>query len=380
MYFKAPSCNTVTFTAIATASLLKMGGRVVVWAVAGCAGAGALLVWWAWRRRYPETPWRWEDVGEVGELVIYPLRGGRGVKVTEAEATRYGLAVEEMEDRSFIATSHYPSMVRPKFDLGDFDVSLTLDGSMVTLRCRWEGEEEEVEFDLQDVIKRGKVVEFSEIFTDDTLKGYDCGDEAAALLTKVTRDKRKRESVRLVYSGDLVRNREPRKVLKLSATDIYTYRLFKPSDRVVYGEDAAYMLASETSLADLNERQVKKKVTLDWFRPNVVVRGVRQAYDEDDWAYVRIGEVVLRRVKPCIQYKFWYLDPETGKNITNEEENVILKTLLRTRKMEGPKELQDYWERNPVFGVHLGIDSCGKVRVGDKVQVARASSNPRWQL
>ena len=60
----------------------------------------------------------------------------------------------------------------------------------------------------------------------------------------------------------------------------------------------AFMLTSESSLKDLNSR-LKRHVTLDRFRSNIVVRGVKQPYDEDDWAYVRIGGVVMRRLKPC---------------------------------------------------------------------------------
>lgn len=58
------------------------------------------------------------------------------------------------------------------------------------------------------------------------------------------------------------------------------------------------MLTSETSLADLNPR-LERPVTLDWFRSNIVVRGVKEPYDEDDYAFVRIGDVVFRRLKPC---------------------------------------------------------------------------------
>lgn len=43
---------------------------------------------------------RWEEVGEVAELVIFPLKSGCGVKVSQAEATPYGLAQGLLQDRS----------------------------------------------------------------------------------------------------------------------------------------------------------------------------------------------------------------------------------------------------------------------------------------
>lgn len=65
----------------------------------------------------------------------------------------------------------------------------------------------------------------------------------------------------------------------------------------MYADTSSFMVASESSMKDLNGR-LKEPVSMGWFRPNVVVRGARP-FDEDDWAFLKIGDVVLRRVKPC---------------------------------------------------------------------------------
>ncbi|KAG0724910.1 Mitochondrial amidoxime-reducing component 1 [Chionoecetes opilio] len=356
------------------------------WRAAGVGvgvGVGALLAWWAWRSEYfyPETPTKWEEVGEVSELVIYPLKSGRGVKVTEAEATRYGLARDLLEDRSFVVVTSADTIMFANDKPRLYNLILTLDGSVVTLRAVEEDQEERevVTFDLDDVIRAAKVINIQKF--EETLKGYDCGHEASAWLTRVLRERK--QVVRLAYNGDLTLDRQPGRSRMLDpgyAKDYY-YAQYKPSDRIVYAQHSAYTLASETSLADLNCRLEGESVTMEWFKPNIVVRGVREAYDEDDWAFVRIGDVVLRRLKPCTKCMFPHIPRvivPTWSEISRDDR--VKRVMLSTRQQKCPEALEYYWKSKPVFGSHLCIDVCGRVRVGDRVSVARTSSNPRWQV
>jgi uncharacterized protein len=56
-----------------------------------------------------------------------------------------------------------------------------------------------------------------------------------------------------------------------------------------FADAGPYLLASEESFADVNER-LEKKINIIRFRPNIVVSGTR-AWDEDDWKEITIGEV-----------------------------------------------------------------------------------------
>lgn len=335
-------------------------------------GVGALAAWWAWRRAltHPDTPTHWEEVGEVSQLIIYPLKSGRGVKVTEAEATRYGLAIDLLEDRSFVALED-TQVRRGRHDSLLVGVTLTLEGSEVTLQAK--GVEEVLEFDLQDVVRRGEVIEVKD-FRETLGKGYDCGEAAAAWLTKVLQKKRE---VRLAYNVDLTRERRTSGIVTKDEKKIYVYPGFRDYDRILYAEHAPYLLTSDTSLADINARMLQP-VTQDWFRPNIIVSGVAKAYDEDDWAFVRVGDVVFRRIKPCDRYEF--VDPESVWTSERDIGHILMRSLAQTRQMERPPILPERWKTRSVFGSHLGIDKGGRVRVGDKVAVARASHNPLWQL
>lgn len=66
------------------------------------------------------------------------------------------------------------------------------------------------------------------------------------------------------------------------------------------------MLLSEASVIDLNKRITRSPVNEHYFRPNIVVKG-SDAYSEDTWDWIKIGEnVVLRGFKHCIRY-MWFL-------------------------------------------------------------------------
>lgn len=343
---------------------LNVNGRAA--GVGVGVGVGALLAWWAWRRHHQsDTPARWEEVGEVSELVIYPLKSGRGIKVTEAEATRYGLAVDYLEDRSFMAVNKEGKFLTGRQLPKLTTVVMTLSGTKVSLEAPGA---ERLELDLKDVTRAAKVTD-AVVFNAD-VRGFDCGDKAAAWLNSAVNDGVVEGCIRLLYHGNLTRERKAREPA------FYSFPQYKASDRVLYADTCAFMLTSETSLADLNDR-LERPVTLDWFRSNIVVCGVTQPYDEDDYAFVRIGDVVFRRLKPCDRCIFTNVDPESGKKC---EDGEPINTLKKYRHVEGPEKLQRTWAQKPVFGLHLGIDTYGKVHVGDKVEVARASSNSRWKF
>lgn len=79
-------------------------------------------------------------------------------------------------------------------------------------------------------------------------------------------------------------------------------------------------------MADLNKRIGKTDVTVEHFRHNIVVDGSDlEAYDEDNWEWIKIGEkVILRNVKDCTRCIFTTIGPENGiRDITREP----LKTL-----------------------------------------------------
>ncbi|MGK5730018.1 MOSC domain-containing protein [Streptomyces sp. URMC 124] len=92
---------------------------------------------------------------------------------------------------------------------------------------------------------------------------------------------------------------------------------------------------------------------MDRFRPNVVVGGT-EAWAEDEWRRVRIGEVTFRAVKPCGRCIV-----TTTNQRTAERGKEPLRTLARHHRIGG----------KAVFGKNLIPEHTGTLRVGDDVEI-----------
>ena len=126
---------------------------------------------------------------------------------------------------------------------------------------------------------------------------------------------------------------------------------------VGFADGYAYLVTTQASLAELNRRLAAKgarEVPMNRFRPNFVVSG-GNAFDEDHWGRIRIGEATLRAVKPCGRCQVTTTDQTTGE-VTGPEP---LATLTAFRDSElGAR-----------FGMNLVTERGGAVRVGDAVEV-----------
>jgi uncharacterized protein YcbX len=137
-------------------------------------------------------------------------------------------------------------------------------------------------------------------------------------------------------------------------------------ERLVGFADAfAYLITGDASLADLNGRLAAKghpALPMNRFRPNLVVSG-SDAYAEDAWGEIRIGEAVLKSAKPCGRCQVTTTDQSTGE-------------------VQGPEPLatlatyRDSKEFGVLFGMNLVTVKPGCVRVGDQVLVSQSSGVP----
>ncbi len=126
-------------------------------------------------------------------------------------------------------------------------------------------------------------------------------------------------------------------------------------DHVSFADGFPFLLVSQASLDDLNDRLAaagKEKVTMQRFRPNIVVTGTG-AYDEDTWDEFAIGTVNFRVAKPCARCVMVNVDPATG-----ERGREPLLTLSAYRK-QGSKVM---------FGQNLVHNGHGLVRRGDRLR------------
>ena len=179
---------------------------------------------------------------------------------------------------------------------------------------------------------------------NDEVEAIDQGEAVAEWLTRFLA-----EPLRLVRFDDA----QDRRVEQAYAV--------RPEDQVGFADAYPLLIGNEASLAELNTR-LDEPLPMRRFRPNIVVAGA-EAYAEDSWSRVRVGEVEIAVVKPCARCAITTVNPDTG--MKGKEP---LTTLAKYRKAEGGVMFCEN-------AIHLGL---GTLRVGDSVVVQEHRTGSKW--
>lgn len=320
-----------------------------VTAAAVGAGTAVFFFWWWWNRRTKyQPPSKWRKVGELSDLVVYPVKSLGPVRYTTMECTKLGLKWGWLRDRTlmvidldghFITARQIPKMVQ---------VSPSISGSVLTLSAPGMMS---VSVDLSRIKGKG----FRAAVWGQAVAACDCGEEAARWLSRflIQED----AGFRLVYYPLEKPTRDVRTTNKV-------FPLIETDDTGAYPDATSYSLINEASILDLNSR-LEESVTPSQFRPNFVVKGAAPL-EEDNWDWVKIGDVIFRNIKPCTRCIFTTVDPESG---TKNPKAEPLKTLKSYRQITDPK-IRPHTGDSPVMGIHLGLKGPnGIVRLGDSIYV-----------
>lgn len=170
----------------------------------------------------------------------------------------------------------------------------------------------------------------------DTLRVPDAGDEAAAWVSEFIGN-----ATRLVHVP-----------VELARTTAAGYG--KDDDKVAFADGFPLLLIGQDSLQDLSNR-VGRSLEMLRFRPNLVIEG-SEAFAEDGWKRIRIGDVEFRIVKPCSRCIMTTVDPQTGERDPGREPFATLQQYRSTPD-------------GPMFGQNLVNDSNGRLEVGMPVEV-----------
>jgi len=257
-------------------------------------------------------------------LCVYPLKSARGCDLTTAEVRMRGLRGDrrwQLVDAGgrFVSQRSHPRLAR---------LTARLEGEVLRLGADGCGE---IRVPPPDPAGPRTPVEIWQ----DTVDALSAGAEPDAWLSRFLG-----EPVGLVFM-DAAARRPAR---------------LAPEVAVSFADGYPYLLACESSLADLNARIVAsggEAVGMDRFRPNLVVRG-GDAFDEDRWRRLRIGAVTFEVVKPCARCVVTTTDQATG-----ERGHEPLRTLAAYRRRgEGVD-----------FGLNLVARGEGVLRLGDAVAI-----------
>ncbi|KAG5890165.1 hypothetical protein JTB14_005185 [Gonioctena quinquepunctata] len=327
--------------------------------LAGVATLAALIFFYQ-KKKKEIIPWSWEEVGTLTHLNLYPLKSGHRLELMRGEFKEFGLKqleedekVFQMADRSLVVYTEkdkefrsartYPKMVL--IDVAVHDEShLAIDAP--TMRTLY----------VEIPTKNGSNETSIKLHKGEQIYSIDCGNEAALWLSRYILEKD--SGLRLGYhDGSCGRD-----ITKSHKKLLDFYKNLTNYSTGLYSDLTSCLLISQPSVNDLNTKISNSSVTVNNFRPNIVVDGPGlQPYVEEAWQWVKIGDAIFRNVKDCTRCTMTTIDP---KDASRNPEMEPLRTLKKYRMSNGPEAL-------PVMGIGLEVRKTGIVSVGDKVLVSK---------
>jgi uncharacterized protein YcbX len=263
----------------------------------------------------------------LASVHIYPMKGCRGIDLSESVVEPWGLAGDRCwllvdEDFRFVSQREHTSLARLVVRYGPgTGITVSSDG-YPALSVAAPGPDEML-----------KVTVWSS-----TVLAAAAGPEADAWFSAYLG-----EPVRLVYLDDPTRRSvDP--------------EFGAESDVVSFADGYPLLLTTTGSLDQLGDWLVEageRPVPMNRFRPNAVVTGF-EPWAEDTWRRIRIGSVSFRVAKPCGRCVVTTTDQMTG-----ERGSQPLRILAAKRR----------FGKNLVFGQNIIPDAPGVIRVGDPVEI-----------
>lgn len=283
----------------------------------------------------------------LSEINIYPIKSLKGISFDTAKVEERGLQYDRRwmlthPDGMFFTQREFPRMAT-------ISVEVTSDALLVTSNGTGEisvpfepdkGHRQSVtiwQSVCDGLVYNGEV---SEWFSDAI--GTDC---------------------RLVYMPDNTR----RSVNK---------RFDQGNEVVSFADGYPLMVLSEASLADLNERIIAKPdegvhgpLPMNRFRPNLVVSGA-DAFAEDDWNKIRIGDAIFRSTKPCERCVVTTVDQAKGAFAGKEPLKTLASYRMAKDVMPDRYDSLGVGANAVLFGQNLIAETArSTISVGDKIEV-----------
>jgi hypothetical protein len=267
---------------------------------------------------------------QISEINIYPIKSLGGISLNESVVEEKGLQFDRRwmlvdEQGKFLTQREFPKMATLK-------VSLETDG----LRVSRQSENLLIPFDENGAGAEIQVEVWNSRLTAQTSEN----------------------TINQWFSDALQTNCRLVRMNQNSHRPVNPVYAVTEKDTVSFADGYPVLLIGEGSLADLNSR-LENPLPMNRFRPNLVVKN-SEAFAEDGWKKIKIGDSIFHIVKPCERCVMTTIDQSKGVSDGKEP----LKTLATFRlvKKDGESKI--------LFGQNLIAEKAGgTVRIGDKVEI-----------
>ncbi|KAB8074738.1 MOSC N-terminal beta barrel domain-containing protein [Aspergillus leporis] len=301
---------------------------------------------------------------EIISLRIYPIKSCRGLQLNSTKLTMQGLELDrrwmliDAKTTDFLTIRQIPEMTLINTALSEDGQNLlvTFTGAkdkQISIPTHPDPTWLEANTTLSQV-------KIWDIETDGYVYGADINEPFSAFLGR---------DVCLVYKGPTPRvmrgNGDP--------------RLLGRTQSVNFPDVHPVLIASEASISELNAQLVKngaEAITIERFRPNIIVRG-STPWSEDSWKVVRIGgggagevgkpldiDVVAR----CTRCQVPNVTPDTGEKHKNQPWD----TLMSYRRID------EGMRYKPCFGMLCAPRGEGVVEVGMRFDVLEETGSHQY--
>lgn len=276
----------------------------------------------------------------VKSLHFYPIKSCAGIDLQTAVIDERGIKDDRgwlivTTDNKFLTQRQIPKMAL-------ITATIVGDNGGRSLKLEANGEppltvREFTALEKSEGLSERKVT----VWDDSDLRSIDQGDEAAEWLSKFLDT-----DVRLVrMSDDGIRNVKGE--LPTAPPAVFAFQ-----------DGFPFLIISSATLDDLN-RRLEEPLPMNRFRPNIVIEG-SEAFAEDHWATIRIGDVTIECDKPCARCVITTIDQKTA--VKHSEP---LKTLAKFRKEDN----------SVMFGQNAIHLNKGTIRVNDEVEILKMKSS-----
>ncbi|CAK4726331.1 unnamed protein product [Aphanomyces euteiches] len=275
----------------------------------------------------------------VHDLLVYPIKSCGGVHVDNAQILKRGLAcdrqwlvIDAKNEAVTLKTHPKMALIHPIVDFDKPDVlTLTAQG-MAPL--------------VVPVVKSGGVERTVRCFKD-IVQSIDQGDAAATWIATFLDE----PAFRLVrFKDSYHRECDPN---------------VAPGHETAFANELPILLSAAASLESI-QTELKRPITIERFRPNIVVSGC-PAWADDTWRDFEIGGLRFRNVKPCPRCIKPSIDPATG--IKDDETLSNIQEVLKAQRNGQRLGFLGKSAHQKFFGTYVVCDTMGSVSVGDPVKV-----------
>ena len=276
---------------------------------------------------------------QITDLFIYPVKSLKGIALDNSQTGQRGL---EFDREWMITDNAYNFISQREIELMT-TIETKIDSSSLILSSPQNRR-------LKVLLESNRINKVKVMVWDDYCDAYDEGDEASSWLTEVL-GTHKGSSLRLVRFDQKDKRLVPKKYLN----GVHAESAFS--------DQFPYLITSWESLSKLNNGLLEnnsKKVSMNRFRPNIVIKGLSDIEKMTSFNLTcEKGDYQFGLRKPCKRCKITTINQETGEVENPKEPLATLVKLKNSEETHGA-----FFGQNAIL-----LSDYGVLRVGDLLEL-----------